>query len=127
MCTVCRAGQELGPSAALLPLQNALVSLQSRLQPGSKLWGPATLDLLQQLSQAALFQELCSGDMHAVPGLSTSSRLTCLMDLLKEEAESPTDELGSEEESDLERRSGTDGQAVKGAPPGEILMTSIQA
>ena len=46
------------------------------------------MDLLQQLSEAALFQELCSGDMHAVPGLMTSSRLNCLMHLLTDEAAS---------------------------------------
>jgi hypothetical protein len=48
------------------------------------------MDLLQQLSEAALFQELCSGDMHAVPGLMTSSRLNCLMHLLTDEATSPS-------------------------------------
>ncbi len=48
------------------------------------------MDLLQQLSEAALFQELCSGDMHAVPGLMTSSRLNCLMHLLTNEAASPS-------------------------------------
>ncbi len=46
------------------------------------------MDLLQQLSEAALFQEVCSGDMHAVPGLMTSSRLNCLMHLLTDEAAS---------------------------------------
>ena len=48
------------------------------------------MDLLQQLSEAALFQELCSGDMHAVPGLITTSRLNCLMRLLTDEAASPS-------------------------------------
>jgi len=48
------------------------------------------VDLLQQLSEAALFQELCSGDLHAVPGLMTSSRLNCLMHLLTDEAVSPS-------------------------------------
>ncbi|DBB17253.1 TPA: hypothetical protein ACH3X3_014305 [Trebouxia sp. C0006] len=87
-CQAYRAGQELGPSAALAPLESALTSLQSKLHPSSKLWGSVTMDLLQQLSEAALFQELCSGDMHAVPGLMTSSRLNCLMHLLTDEAAS---------------------------------------
>ena len=96
MCIWCRAGQELGPSAALAPLQKALSSLQSVLQPSSRVQGPVTADLLQHLSQAALFQELCSGDMHAVPGLLTSSRLNCLMQLLQDEASAlPTRQLSS--------------------------------
>ena len=68
--------------------------LQSELQPSGSLLGPITLDLLQQLSQAALFQKLCSGDLQAVPGLMTSSRLTCLMQLLQDEA-LPTQPEGS--------------------------------
>jgi len=74
----------------LAPLKSALTSLHTKLHPSSKLWGSVTMDLLQQLSEAALFQELCSGDMHAVPGLMTSSRLNCLMHLLTDEATSPS-------------------------------------
>lgn len=74
----------------MAPLKSALTSLQSKLHPTSKLWGSVTRDLLQQLSEAALFQELCSGDMHAVPGLMTSSRLNCFMHLLTVEAASPS-------------------------------------
>ena len=89
LCLCCRAGQELGPSAALVPLKTGLSSLQSSLQSSSQVWGAVTQDLLQQLSQAALFQELCSGDLDSVPGLKTSSRLTCLMQLLAGEAAAP--------------------------------------
>ncbi|KAL0039591.1 hypothetical protein WJX77_002835 [Trebouxia sp. C0004] len=89
-CQAYRAGQELGPSAALGPLKGALTSLQTKLHPSSQLWGSVTMDLLQQLSEAALFQELCSGDMHTVPGLMTSSRLNCLMHLLTNEAAAPS-------------------------------------
>ena len=63
------------------------------------------VDLLQHLAQAALFQELCSGDMLAIPGLMTSSRLACLMPLLKEEAASTSNAYDSSKHNAADRSS----------------------
>ena len=73
------------------------------------------MDLVHQLSEAALFQELCSGDMHAVPGLMTSSRLNCLMHLL-------TDEVAPPSSSSLLHF--TEGQPSAG---GHLLKTGMEA
>ena len=109
-----RAGQELGPLAALLPIQDALASLQSSLEArlSSDPHGPSPLiqDLLEQLSQAALFQELCSGDLQAVPGLMTpGSRLTCLMQLLQAEASATLASTGADSTIESEAASGGSG------------------
>ena len=107
----CRVGQELGPSAALAPISEALSSLHSRLHSTSAPLGAVTLDLLHQLAQATLLQELCSGDLQAVPGLMTSSRLTCLLQLLQDEAQvlpeqiptsKPADSAFSEDDPSLQ-------------------------
>lgn len=84
MC--CRAGQELGPSAVLLPLHTALMTLQHSIDSNASLLGAVTNELLDTLADAAVFQELGSGNMDTVPGLMSSSRLSCLMNLLHDEA-----------------------------------------
>lgn len=111
---LCRAGQELEPSAALLPIKDALASLQSSLQsrPSSNPLGPVTQDLLQHLSQAALFQELCNGDLQAVPGLMTpGSRLTCLVQLLQDEASTTAAGTIADSATECEAASGGSGES----------------
>lgn len=116
MLCCCRAGQELGPSAALLPIKDALASLQSSLQtrPNSDPLdpGPVIQDLLEQLSQAALFHELCSGDLQAVPGLmAVGSRLTCLMQLLQDEASIMSASAGADSPTESEAASVGSGES----------------
>ena len=72
----------------LQPLHEALSTLQQTITSNPNLLGAITSDLLQTLADAAVFQELCSGDMSCVPGLTSSSRLTCLLRFLHTEAES---------------------------------------
>lgn len=119
----CRAGQELGPSAALLPIKDALASLQSSLQTkpsGNPLDpGPVIQDLLEQLSQAALFHELCSGDLQAVPGLMTpGSRLTCLIQLLQDEASDTPASSGADSQIESEAASVGSGESSPVLPGG---------
>ena len=88
LVVLCRVGQELGPSAVLHPLHEALAALQQNITSNPTLLGTITSDLLATLADAAVFQELCSGDMGAVPGLTSSSRLDCLLHFLHNEAAS---------------------------------------
>ena len=131
-CCHCRAGQELGPSAALLPVKDALASLhsslQSRLSSGPRGPGPVIHDLLEQLSQAALFQELCSGDLQAVPGLMTpGSRLTCLMQLLQDEASATSASAGADSSVRSEAASGGSGESSAALPSSLTLSRGASA
>ena len=71
----------------LVPLEQALTTLQRSIGSDPSLLGPITGELLEILAEAPVFQELCSGDMSAVPGLTSNSRLSCLLDFLHREAE----------------------------------------
>lgn len=97
-----RAGQELGAGAVLVPLEQALTTLQRSIGSDPSLLGPITGELLAALAEAPVFQELCSGDMSAVPGLTSNSRLSCLLDFLRREAEW--------RQSGLQRRAGQNGR-----------------
>ena len=88
LVVLCRVGQELGPSAVLQPLHEALTTLQQNMTSNLNLVGTITSDLLATLADAAVFQELCSGDMSCVPGLASTSRLTCLLHFLHNQAAS---------------------------------------
>lgn len=104
----CRAGQELGPSAVLVPLCEALLVLQHNLESDASLLGAITTELLDTLASAAVFQELGSGDMDAVPSLLSCSRLSCLLDFLNAEADalqSDPHHTGKQKESQQQNHS----------------------
>ena len=92
-------------------IRDALSSLHSRIQdpPSSlHLLSPILQELVQLLSQAPLFHELCSGDLQALPRLMTpGARLTCLLHLLQAEATALS--AGTRADSPLESASGTGG------------------